>query len=363
MAQSLVSMASQCFSPSIIDGMAGAFGNSADAIQKGVAAGIPALLAGFAGFAAEPGGADRLASAARQQDPGIIDNLQNFVSGGGQQAVSDKGRTMLSLMFGSQASDGLIGTIGTYSGLGQESAMNLMGFLAPVVMAVLGRQQAKEGLEAAGLGRVLADQKHAIAAAMPSEIRGDAAMALDQAPPKKVRPAATHSRAYAIAALVLIALLGYLFWDRQPRELARQDGAPAAPANAPLAPGIRATVIVGQTDLSKQLSDILDSASQSLAGVTDAVTARNALPQLQDAVAQLDKLRRLIDQVPADGRKTLTGIVRNANPGLKQSIDRVHAMRAAEVLKPTLDSLQVRLDVFTSAAGLPQTAQVPGAPR
>jgi hypothetical protein len=364
MAQSLVSMAMQYFSPAIVDGMAAAFGESADATAKGVAAGIPALLAGYAGFAAEPGGADRLAAAARQQDAGILDNLPTVIAAEGQQGVSDKGQTMLSLIFGSRASDGVIGAIGSFSHLSPGSAASLTGFLAPVVMAILGRHQARERLEAAALGRVLAHQQNAIVAAIPAEIRADVAAALGEAAAKpQPRSAATYSWAYALAALVLLSLLGYSFWDRQPREVARQDVAPAIASSAPPAPSIRASVIVGQADLSKQLSDILDSAGQSLGSVKDGATARNALPQLQDAVAQLDKLRRLSDQVPTDGRKTLTNIVRNANPGLKQSIEKVEAIRAAELLKPTLDSLQVRLDVLASGTGLPQTAQVPGASR
>ena len=86
------------------------------------------------------------------------------------------------------------------------------------------------------------------------------------------------------------------------------------------------------------------------------------MPQLQDAVAQLDKVRRMTDQIPADGTKTLTSIVGNAKPALQQSISKVEAMpRVSDVLKPTLDSLQVRLDVF--AMGLPQSTQAAGSPQ
>jgi len=70
----------------------------------------------------------------------------------------------------------------------------------------------------------------------------------------------------------------------------------------------------------------------------------------------------MTDQIPADGTKTLTSIVGNAKPALQQSITKVEAMpRVSDVLKPTLDSLQVRLDVF--AMGLPQNAQAPGSPQ
>ena len=366
MAQSVVSMVMQYFNPSIIDRMAGAFGESRDSAQKAVFAGVPALLAGFADFAAQPGGADRLASAARQQDIGILHNLPNVIGGSGLESVSDKGRTMLSLMLGGQASEGLIEAVAKHAGLGQQSAANMISLLAPVVMAVLGHHQASQGLDAAGLARFLADQNSAIAGALPSGLtafRRDAVEALDLTAPKSPQRAQTPSWAYALAALVVLGLIGYWFWGPHPQVVARQNAEPPASSSnvqAPITPS--SVVVVGQVDLAKQLSSIVDSTRTSLAGVTDAATARTALPQLQDAVAQLDKVRRMTDQIPADGTKTLTSIVGNAKPALQQSITKVEAMpRVSDVLKPTLDSLQVRLDVF--AMGLPQNAQAPGSPQ
>ena len=364
MAQSFVSMVMQYFNPSIIDRMAGAFGESRDSAQKAVFAGVPALLSGFAGFATQPGGADRLASAARQQDIGILHNLPNVIGGSGLESVSDKGRTMLSLMLGGQASEGLIEAVAKHAGLGRESAANMMGLLTPVIMAVLGHHQASQGLDAAGLARFLADQNSAIAGAMPSGLaafRSDAVEALDLTTPPQRAP--TPSWAYALAALVVLALIGYWFWGPHPQMVARQNAEPPAASSnvqAPITPS--SVMVVGQVDLAKQLSSIVDSTRASLAGVTDAATARSALPQLQDAVAQLDKVRRMTDQIPADGTKTLTSIVGDAKPALQQSISKVEAMpRVSDVLKPTLDSLQVRLDVF--AMGLPQGTQAVGSPQ
>ena len=359
MGASFVSTLMQQFDPSIIDRMAGAFGESRDSTRKAVTAGVPALLTVFRGFAAQPSGADRLASAARQQDFGVLDNLSNVIDAGGRDSVSDSGRTMLSLMLGGQASEGLIATIANYAGLGQRSAANMVGLLALVVMAALGRHQASQGFGAAELARFLAGEDRAIAGAMPpglTALPGDAGAALDQATPEPLQPAGTPLWGFALAALVVLGLIGYLFWTPRVQVAARKDAAPAASSNTAQSVSSPANAMAGQAGIADQLSSIIDSAGRSLAGVNDAATARTALPQLQDAVTQLDKVRRMTDQMPADGTKTLTSIAGNAKPALQQSISKVEAMpRVADVLKPTLDSLQVRLDVF--AIGLPQNVQ------
>ena len=359
MGASFVSTLMQQFDPSIIDRMAGAFGESRDSTRKAVVAGVPALLAVFRGFAAQPGGADRLASAARQQDFGILDNLSNVIDAGGRDSVSDSGRTMLSLMLGGEASEGLMATIANYAGLGQRSAANMVGLLAHVVLAALGRHQASQGFDAAALARFLASQEGVIAGAMPpglTALPSDAVGALDQTTPESLRPAGTPAWGFALAALVALGLIGYLFWAPRLQVAVREDAAPAASSNNVQSVSIPDNAMAGQAGIADQLSSIIDSAGKSLAGVTDAATARNALPQLQDAVTQLDKVRRMTDQMPADGTKTLTSIAGSAKPTLQQSISKVEAMpRVADVLKPTLDSLQVRLDVF--AVGLPQNVQ------
>ena len=359
MTQPFISMVMQYFNPSIIDRMARAFGESRDATQKVVVAGVPALLFVFARFATEPGGADRLASAARQQDRGILDNLSNIIGGSVQAAASDKGRTMLSLMLGSQASEGLIEAVADYGNLGKRSATNMMGLLAPVVMAVLGRHQSAQGLDAAGLARSLADQKSDVAGVMPSglaAVLGDSFEAHGRAVAKPSRHARGPSWAYALAVILVLGLIGYWFWSYQPQVVARQDAGRAAVSSDAQAASVPIGATAEQNEIAKQLLTVVDSTGKSLAAVTNASTARDALPQLQDAVTQLDKVRRMTDQMPADGTKALTSIVADAKPALQQSISKVEAIpRVSDLLKPTLDSLQVRLDVF--AIGLPQQRQ------
>jgi hypothetical protein len=349
MAQSLVSMVMQSFGPSTIDRLAGALGATQDSAQKGVSAAVPALLTGLVGMVARPGGADRLATAVQQQDPSILDNLSTMIGSGGHQALSENGGTLLTSLLGTQASDGLVGSIAKYAGLGLGSASGLMGLIVPVVMAVLRRQQTGVGLDAGGLGRMLAEQKETIAGSMPAGfslpalggIRG-AAETLKQAVP--TTPIATIQRsaipawAYALGGLVILALIGYwILGARGPQRVATQT------------PGVQGSLMVGQVDVAKQLSTIVDNTTKSLNGVTDAASAKTALPQLNEAISQLDGVKGLIGQMPAEGKKTLSSIAGDAKPRLLQLIDKVQAMPGvADVLRPTLDTFKARLDTFTT---------------
>jgi uncharacterized protein DUF937 len=354
MAESIVMSVMQYFSPSIVDQLASTFGESRDNAQKGVTAAVPAMLAGLAGMVARPGGTDRLAAAVQQQDPGILGNLSNMIGGGGQQALGEKGGNLLSSLFGNQTFEGISGTIARYAGVAPGSAAGLMGLIAPVVMAVLGRHQSSLGLDAAGLGRFLTDQKSAIANAMPAGLGSRLASVtgmpeaavetLGKSVPKveamtPPRPTGIPSWAYALGALVILALIGYWVWGaRGPQQVAQ------LPEHA------ASSVMVGQLDVGKHLSTVLDSATKSLNGVSDAASARNALPELNDAVAQLDKVHGMAGQIPSEGKKTLATIASSAKPALLQKIQSVQTLPGVhDVLRPTLDKLQARLDSMTTA--------------
>ena len=220
MPESIVTTVMQYFSPSIDGQLAGSFGETRDSAKKGIAAAVPATLAGLAGMVNRPGGADRLATAARGQDSSILGDLSGMIGVSGQESASDKGRNLLSSFLGKQAFDGINESVAKYAGLGEGSAGRLMGIVVPVIMAVIGRYQSSQGLDAAGLGRFMSDQKGAIASAMPAGL-GDrlaafgipsaAAESIGQsvptvAPMSSTRPGGFPSWAFALGALVILGL-------------------------------------------------------------------------------------------------------------------------------------------------------------
>ena len=105
---------------------------------------------GLSGVAAQPGGAQKLADAARQQT-GALGNFANMIGAGGQTSFIEKGSQMLSALLGGGGQTALAGAVGKYAGLGQGASGSLLGMLAPVVMGAVAQQQGTRPLDASGI--------------------------------------------------------------------------------------------------------------------------------------------------------------------------------------------------------------------
>jgi hypothetical protein len=313
------------------------------------------------------------------------------MTGGNLHATAEQGRSLLTPLLGTSAMDALSGAIGKFGGLGQGSVATLLGFLGPVVMAVLGRQRRTAGLDQEGLARLVTDQKGAIANALPADlgnllggsgvltaIRDRLGQGMGAASPAAGSAAdAAHATVsdigtagnrtagnvgqaasspprqgaiapgwlLGLAAAIALAVLGYWMLGRQEApQVARQTTGQFSGTSTP------PSVVIGQTDLAKQLTGTLDTTTHALQGITDATSASNALPQLTDATSQLERLQGLLPQVPESGRKILTDVVGQRQPELQQLIDKVLAKPGIpDTLKPALDSFQAKLKSIASA--------------
>ena len=370
MPESLISLVMQQFAPSIVQTLAGALGQSPENTERAISGAVPAVLAGLVGAASTPGGAGALAAAAEKADLGGFGNLSGMIGGSDQEAISDKGRSLLTSLLGGSALHGLTNAIGRFAGLSEGGGASLIGLVAAVVMGVIGRRQSEAGLNAGGVARMLLDDKDAIAGAMPAGLRkllggsgildgiadrlgegvgastsltGSAASAAGSKISNigaAVGRAGIPGWAYGLGALIVLGLLGYWLWGGQGGEQTAQQ----ASEQAVMGSSAPKLVMVGQVDLGRQITGALDTAAKSLKGVTDVASAKAALPQLKEAVSQLDQVSGLAGQVPAEGKKVLAGMVGSATPGLQQLIDKSVAIPGvAEVLKPTLDTLKDKL--------------------
>jgi hypothetical protein len=174
-----------------------------------------------------------------------------------------------------------------------------------------------------------------------------------------------HNIFRLIPAAAVAALLIY-FLARPIEQIAQQDTVTAerpVTAGQPVTGGSPVTtgqpVTVGQPVTTGQPSTTTAeqpaNAGQSLVvgglniGITDAASARAALPKLQEVAAQIDKVSGLTVQLSAERRKLLAGIVTPSLPTLNQLLDKVLAIPGvAEVLKPTIDTLKAKLSVLTA---------------
>jgi hypothetical protein len=363
MAVNLVSLIMQFLTPDMIGRIASALGLDRNNTQTAIGAAIPGLLAGLSGVAAQPGGAQKLVDTVRQQT-GALGSFANMIGASGQSSLIEKGSQILSSLLGGRDQTALAGAVSKYAGLGQNASGSLLGMLAPIVMGTIGQQQGTRSLDAGGIASLLSSQKDNIVAALPAgfanllggtgllDSLGGAARTATAAAGQTARVTASAARAigdtgqraasvsrnwlyWLIPLLAILALLIYFF---RPAEQVVQPGVPTIPS-----------LMVGGLDIGKQVTDSITNLRTTLTGITDAASARTALPKLQEVTAQIDRVDGLLGQLSPEQRKVLAGVVNPLMPSLNQLFDKVLAIPGvAELLKPTIDALRAKLTLLTA---------------
>jgi hypothetical protein len=358
MATNLVSLVMQFLTPDMVGRIATALGLDRNKVQSAISGAVPGLLAAFNDVATQPGGAQRIADAARQQT-GSLENFANVLAAGGQSSLLDKGSQLLSSLVGGRDQNALIGAIAKFTGLGQGASGSLLGMLAPIVMGAIGQHQTvTRALDANGIANLFASQKDNIAAALPSGFGsllsgtgllsslGDAARTARAAGSEAASAARavgqTGQRAAAAATssnwlywLVPIAAAAALliFFAVRPTEQVVQQGMNKAQ-----------DVVVGTADVGKQITNSVASVRTTLDGISDVASAQAALPKLQEVTAQIEKTGSEVGQLSAEQRRLIAAVINPMLPAVNQLCDKVLAIPGvAEVLKPSVDTLKAKL--------------------
>lgn len=359
MAINLVSLVMQILTPDMIGRIASALGLDRSAAQTAVGAAVPGLLAGLSGVAAQPGGAQKLVEATRQET-GAPGSFANMIGSGAQASLIEKGTQTLSSLLGNRNETALAGAVGRYAGVSQSAGDSLLGMLAPVVMGTIAQQQDARSLDAGRMASLLASQKDSIAAALPSgfgnllsgtgllDSLGGAGRAAAGVGAEAARATASAARVigdtgqraaafsstwfyWLIGALAVVVMLIYLF--ARPAEQAVQQGTAAVQS-----------LTVGGLDIGRQVTDSITDLRTTLGGVTDAAGAQAALPKLQQITTEMDRVRGLLGQLSVEQRKVLAGLIRPVMPRLDDLFDKVLAIPGViAVLKPTIDTLKADL--------------------
>jgi hypothetical protein len=412
MATNLVSYVMQFLTPDMVGRIASALGLNRSDAQSGVTAAVPALLAAFGGLADKAGGAQSLVNTIKQQS-GVVDNFASMIGGSNQASFIERGSSLLTSLLGSQDSASLASAVGRYAGLGQTRATSLLGMLAPLVMGLIGKQIGTRGIDVGSLTSLLASQRDQIAQTLPAgmgqmlesagigggfeQLRSAAASAAPQAgrssdqyrsdqyrsssndqyrqyptsrqgtPERSPRPepGIPNWVYWLLPLLVLGGLLWYLL-GRPVERQARQEAPPPAPTQqerqappqttgqAPQPPQpTLGQIVVGGVDVKNTLGDSLSDLRTSLQGITDANSAQAALPKLEAAKNQIDRISNLTGQLSPDQRKVLAGVVATSLPMINQLTDKVMAIPGVgDTLKPTLDPMKHKL---AELSGQPST--------
>jgi len=368
MAVNLVSLVMQFLTPDMIGRIATALGVDRNLLQAAISAAVPGILGGLTGVAAQPGGAERLTDAAKQQT-NSLSNISSVLGAGNQTSFTEKGTELLSSLLGGRDQNALAEAVAKFSGLGQGKTGSLLGMLAPLIMGTIAQQQGPRSLNAGSIADLLTSQKDSIAAALPpgfgnllggtgllDSVGGAArtataagrqaaqdaaatARTVGASGQRAADAAASSSRNWLYWLIPLLAIAAFaIYWYSRPAEEVVQQGATAVQ-----------NLTVGSLDVGKQVTDSIANLRTTLANVTDAASAQASLPKLQEVTAQIDKVDGLIGQLSAEQRKLLAGIVSPLVPTLNQLFDKVLAIPGvADVLKPTIDALKAKLAVLTT---------------
>jgi hypothetical protein len=374
MATNLVSYMMQFLTPEMIGRIAGALGLNRSDAQSGVSAGVPAMLAAFGGLADKPGGAQSLVNTIKQQS-GVLDNFASMIGGNNQSSFIERGSSLLTSLLGSHDQAALTGAVSRFAGLGQNKAGSLLGMLAPVVMGLIGRQIGTRGVDVGSLTSLLASQKEQIAQALPNgmgelldrtglssglesaaaQVRRATTAATGQfaqysSSPRSTGPA--NERAprgatsggvnwayWAIPLIVLGGLLQYLFGPAPHHQERVAQQAPTPEVST-----ANQNVVVGGVDVKNTLGDSLSDLRTSLQGITDVASAQTALPKLEAAKSQIDKVSNLVGQMTPDQRKVIAAVIATAMPTINRLTDRVLEIPGVgDVLRPTIDPVKTKL--------------------
>jgi hypothetical protein len=393
MAVDLVGMVMQYLTPDRIGQIAAAFNLDSKSAQSVAEVSVPSLLAGLASLALEPGGAQKVVDAVRQHS-GTLDSRANAVGGSANQAVlADKGTQWFSALFGDQNHSALTGAVAKFCGLSQAASEALLGLFFPVVLGTISKQLGASSINTNSLTRLLASQKDYIAAALPSGfadlLRGTgllgalsgaagtvsaaanqasmaastatdggsrvATVVTDQAAKAGTTATCTANDArtradslaapgsfnwlyWIIPALILAALIALLFASNRPEQI----GQPPAKTTTQ-------NLMLAGVDVGKEIVGGLENLRTALQGITDADSAKAALPKLQDAKGQIDKVNGLIGQLSPQQRRILAGLVNQFMPTINPLFDKVLTIPGvAELIKPTIDGLRTTLSALTT---------------
>jgi hypothetical protein len=381
MATNLVSSIMQILTPDLIAKIARTLGIEPDVAQKVAGAAVPAILASFAGIAARPAGAQRLSDTLEQQRPDMLSQITNAIGGPNQKDIANTGYSLLSTLLGGSGSNGLVSAVSSFSGVNQSAGKSAIGLLAPLALGALGQLKPSGGFDASSIANLFSSQRDQITAAMPSGLvnklgasglldnldgglrRGtegataaagrmsgamrDTAMGASQVAAEATRRPMNASWPYWVIGLLVLAGLGWYLLGNGEKQVAEQTRGLLNKAPDDVAAQMATP---NAAELSADLSSSVDTVRTTLQGITDSASARAALPKLQQATAQLNRINDLAAHLPPGARKNLASVVEASLPALNSLCDQALSNpQIAGLAKPAIDALRAKLQLLAQA--------------
>jgi hypothetical protein len=334
----------ELFSDGHLNQLSSLIGADAGATKSAIGAVVPTVLSAISNLASTGGGAQKVVSALGRLDGASASNVAHLLSGQAD-SVLEQGSGLLSSLFGGSTISGIVNAVSKFSGVGAGGVQKLLGYLMPVILGGIAGRFAGKAPSAQGLTSMLADQKSAIANALPSgyslhDIPGLAAVGSAARGAVDATANAGSSLlkwALPVAALAAIALV--LLWFFRPGQ--------SPVLNVPAADA---------TKLSTDLTGDFKSLTDSLAGIKDAASATAAFPKLRELSGKLDDMKALVDKLPVADKGKITDLIKPNLAKLEDQFAKLQWMPGVgDKLQPTVDGIMGKL---ASLGGLP-TPQLP----
>ena len=150
-----------------------------------------------------------------------------------------------------------------------------------------------------------------------------------------------------------LALLVLWVWSKRSSEVVEQAkpsaGQVMEQAKTP-AGEVAGSLSVDGVDLKSSVQTALNGLKTTLQGVTDAVSAKAALPQLEKEGAEFDKLRVLAGKLPMDGKNAFAALVAQLRPSIEELFNKVLAIPSvSDIAKPVIHGLRAKLDALSKS--------------
>jgi hypothetical protein len=364
----IVDLISSQLSGDVLGKLGGLIGADQAQTKTATTAAVPALLNIFGKLASNNSGADQLAKAMGGLDLGMLGNLAGALGGSQASGLGSMGGNLLgSLLGGSSATTAVVDAIASFAGIKPGIMKTLLGYLAPIVLGMVAKQFTGRP-DAAGVARLFSEQSANIRGAMPRGLSlPDLAMGAVSGgrPSEPARhgghshePAASGMPGWLLPLLLLGALgLGWYLWQESQKKAAeqkvvaaREDVVKQGPVTVDrtevieregkkLVDTVTETISIDPKFLEagKVAGTLFTGLTKVLGGVTDADTAKLALPELEKLAPMLGTLETETAKLPADEKPAFAKVIADNLGLLGKLIEKVMAFPGVkDVLGPVV---------------------------
>lgn len=186
---SLIDAVKGCLTPDVIRSASSLVGEPEASTRQTLNGAVPSVLSGLTNLVSSSDGANTLAGLIRDGGFGAaVDNTRSLFGGGAAtNSMLSTGNQLLGTIFGGRSSS-VSDLLAKSGGVSGSAANKLLSLATPLVLGVLGKRAAAQGLNSSGLANALLSEKSEIAAAAPAGLS-----TLLSAGPVAVPPATSKS--------------------------------------------------------------------------------------------------------------------------------------------------------------------------